>query len=186
MAASAFLWVVFAGFVLMALVGGVVTVTHRNLFQAGMGLLLALFGVAGLLALLLAPFLAAAQVLIYMGGIAVLIIFVVMLTRQVTAQRQPPKGRMVMGALLALGVFALLGYAVYQMAFVNTAWAVTTPPELSVEEVGASVAGLGQALVDVSQFVLPFEVASVLLLAALVGGIAIASPPQENNHATES
>ena len=73
---------------LIALVGGLGVVLSRNLFRAALWLLLSLFGVALLLVLLYAPFLAAVQVLIYMGGITILIIFAVMLTRGMVQARR--------------------------------------------------------------------------------------------------
>lgn len=161
--------VTIAFFVMAAFVlgGSLGVVTNRNLFHAALYLILALCGVAGLFVLLEAPFLAAVQVLIYVGAIAVLITITIMVTRHVmgveSANRQWPLAAVV-GALMA----ATLGFVIMDQ-FAG---------KLPVADVPAdSVARLGAALVSyegMEAYLVPFEVASVLLLAAMIGAIVVA------------
>jgi NADH-quinone oxidoreductase subunit J len=147
-------------------------VTRPNLVHASLWLIAALAGVAVLFVLLEAGFLAAVQVVIYIGAIAILIIFAVMLTRRVMADSGPQVNRNWWGA--ALAALLLFGGLLALLSRVPDAGA-TLPAAISDPE--ALLEDLGQALVDVDRYVLPFEVASVLLLAALIGAIAIARPP---------
>ena len=138
-------------------------VTSKNLFHSALFMVLSFVGVAGLYVLLEAGFLAAVQVLIYVGAISILIIFAIMLTRRLMArdlvQRNAQWG---ISALVALLLFAVLGFVLLR---VN--WPVV---EAAVPDESISI--LGQKLM--STYALPFEVASVLLLVALVGSIIIA------------
>jgi NADH-quinone oxidoreductase subunit J len=147
---------------------GLMVVTTRNLVHAALWLVAALFGVAVTYALLDADFLAVVQVVVYIGAIAILFIFAVMLTRREMRDRGPQMNRnWWFGALLAVltfgGLFLLLrGWS----GFSKTA---------SAYPVGFdAVAALGNALVSPDAYVLPFEVASVLLMAALVGAVYVA------------
>jgi len=138
-------------------------VTSKNLFHSALFLVLSFVGVAGLYVLLEAGFLAAVQILVYVGAISILIIFAIMLTRRLMArdlvQRNAQWG---ISALVALLLFAVLGFVLLR---VN--WPVV---EAAVSQESISI--LGQELM--STYALPFEVASVLLLVALVGSIIIA------------
>lgn len=153
-------WVLAVVMVFAAL--GVVFV--RDVFRAAMLLALCFLTVAGLYLTLSADFLAMVQILIYVGAIGVLIVFAVMLTREV--QHGSPSGRLrvpalIFGALLAVAMIA---------AIVGTNWQTTTQV---VNQ--PTTAGIAQALFDRNKgFVLPFEIASVLLLAAMVGAIVLA------------
>jgi NADH-quinone oxidoreductase subunit J len=146
-------------------------VLARNLFRAALLLLVSLFGVAGLFVLLAAPFLAAVQVLLYMGGIAILIIFGVMLTRGMVQAREVMNSQWDLGAVVAVLFFAVLMAVIVQVSQGNAPLLPSTP----VADVPADSIGLlGAALVDPTQYVLPFEVASVLLAGALIGAVYIA------------
>jgi NADH-quinone oxidoreductase subunit J len=144
-------------------------VTTRKLIHAALWLVAALFGVAILYAILQAGFLAVVQVVVYIGAIAILFIFAVMLTRR----EMLDKGMQtrphwwipaVLGLLILAGlVFLILG----QPAFGRTAAEMPAGVD--------TLRNLGAALVSPDAFVLPFEVASVLLLAALVGAVFVAS-----------
>lgn len=158
-------------------------VMRRNLVHAGLFLVLALFGVAAFFVLLEAPFLAVVQVVIYIGAISILMIFGVMLTRRVADDDTPISTRNAwlagMTAVLALeGLVVLLGaWPDFETTVAPLTRAGVAPNQLSqvlVEE-------LGVALVSPNAFILPFEVASVLLLAALIGAIYIASERNNNN-----
>ncbi|MEA2009028.1 MAG: NADH-quinone oxidoreductase subunit J [Chloroflexota bacterium] len=138
-------------------------VTVKNLFHSALYLILSFVGVAGFYILLEAPFLAAVQILVYVGAIAVLIVFAIMLTRRLMAkdlvQRNSQWGWSALGAGL---LFAVL---IFTLIRVN--WPVVEDT-VSAE----TITILGKELMGT--YVAPFEVASVLLLVALVGSIIIA------------
>jgi len=155
--------VVFIILSLVTLGAALAVVTSKNLFHSALFLILSFVGVAGLYVLLEAPFLAAVQILVYVGAIAILIVFAIMLTRRLMAkdlvQRNAQWGWSALGAVL---LFVALGLILLQ---VN--WPVV---EAAVPEETISI--LGQDLMGT--YLMPFEVASVLLLVALVGSIIIA------------
>jgi len=138
-------------------------VTSKNLFHSALFLVLSFVGVAGLYILLEAGFLAAVQILVYVGAISILIIFAIMLTRRLMAkdlvQRNAQWG---ISALVALLLFALLGFVLLRVNW----------PVVGGDVSAESISILGQKLM--STYAVPFEVASVLLLVALVGSIIIA------------
>ncbi|MFH2037972.1 MAG: NADH-quinone oxidoreductase subunit J [Chloroflexota bacterium] len=148
-------------------------VTTRNLVHAALWLVATLFGVAILYGLLQAGFLALVQVVIYIGAIAVLFIFAVMLTRREMRDKGPQVNQnWGIGAVLALLTFSGLVYILSSWdGFSSTAKAIPLGTD--------SLMMLGKALVSPDAFVLPFEVASVLLLAALVGAVFIASSSKD-------
>ena len=153
---------------LVILGAGFMVVTTRNLIHAALWLIVTLFGVAALYAMLNAGFLAVVQVVVYIGAIAILFIFAVMLTRKDLRDQGPQANRgWWLGALVALLTFGgLYGILRGWSGFSNLPAAI--PPGFD------AVGGLGDALIQPNAFVLPFEVASVLLLAALVGAVYIA------------
>ena len=159
--------VVFAFWVLSALTlisaGGVAVV--RNLLHAVLFLILSFISVAGLFLLLSAEFIAMAQIVIYVGAIAVLVLFAILLTP--AAGRDNGETRMA-GPALLLGIAVA---AVMLFVVNDTDWnTVSESPELTVNE-------LGRALVNT--WVLPFELASVLLTAALIGAIMLTRSAEE-------
>ncbi len=149
--------------------GGLGVVLNKNLFRGAMWLIISLFGVAGLFVLLSAPFLAAVQVLVYIGAIAILITFAVMLTRSMTNIKER-FNRKWLTLIVSVLLFVLL--------LIGVIWPVWgtggTQADKAVPETVATVHDLGVALVDGNQYVLPFEVASLLLTAAMIGAIVIA------------
>jgi len=150
---------------LMTLAGGFYTVLVRNLFHAALGLIVALAGVATLYGLMEANFLAAAQVLIYIGAIAILIIFAVMLTEGVMGRVPRMNDQWGNSVFVALGLLVVL-----QVTLFRFNW----PPGAPAAVPADSILRLGTSLVDPNLYVLPFEVASVLLVAAMIGSIYIA------------
>lgn len=143
--------------------GGVVA--SRNLMHAVLMLILCFLGVSGFFILLSADFLAMAQVIIYVGAISVLMLFAIMLTPAV--ERDNGETRMIAPALLLSVALA----TVFIFVAVDTNWStVTTDPGLTATD-------LGNALL--TTWVLPFEIASVLLTAAMVGAIMLARTEQE-------
>jgi len=125
--------------------------------------------VAGLFVLLSAPFLAAIQVLVYIGAIAILIVFAVMLTRSLTSLRAD-LNRPAASVLVSVLLFLFLAAGIILPVWGRNG----SQANLPLAEVVASTTDLGVALVDRNQYVLPFEVASLLLTAAMIGAIVIA------------
>lgn len=155
--------IIFLFFALLTLSGAVVVVTARNLVHAALCMALCFFGVAGLFVLLEAPFLAVASVLIGVGGISILFLFVVMLTPGVgrymagTSRRWP--WSMTLTVIIFIGLVTML---------TSVRWPTSLAP-LPQD----TIPSLGVALVDPNQYLLPFELVSVLLVAALIGAIFI-------------
>jgi len=134
----------------------------RNVFRAALSLVLCFLVVAGVYITLSADFLAAAQVLIYVGAISVLIILAIMLTREV--QRGSPSNRLRLPAF----VVAILFFGVVVFAMVNTSWQVVDVPPLE-----PTTSALAIKLFGEGGFILPVEIAPVLLLAAILGAIVL-------------
>ena len=152
--------VVFYFLSVVCLGGAIGVVVARNVVYAALLLLVSLMAVAGLFLLLLAEFLALVQVLIYGGAITIVILFVIMLTRvqEVRSMRANPQWPLAIGASLA--VFALLAAAIIKGAPTET-----TRSSVEFVELGDSL---------FAQWAVPFEVASLVLLVALIGAIVIA------------
>lgn len=141
---------------------GLIVVYSRNIIHSGFALLGTFAGVAGFYGLLSLTFLAAAQILIYVGGVLIVILFAIMLTRGIENAGQSNPSRGIIPATL-LGAIAA-GLLIYlALAF---PWQLKTPAEVE-----ASVPPLGNALL--STYVLPFEILSLLLLAALIGAVML-------------
>ena len=156
------------------LVTGFLSVTTRKIFRSAIWLLLSLIGVAGLYFWMEVEFIAAVQIAVYVGGIVVLIIFAVFLTQQ--------SGNEMAKAPPARNIFAALS-ALFGVAFsIKIISNINFP--VSVIIFDSSVNKIGTAMLHTGKngFVLPFEVVSILLLAAMVGCIVIAmkSPEQKN------
>jgi NADH-quinone oxidoreductase subunit J len=163
---------------LLTLIMSWVVVTNRNLFHAALALMASFLGVASLYVLLDAGFLAAAQLLVYIGAISILVIFAIMMTRRLMQTTETPfNSQWVMGAIASLVLFGVTVYVLLQVY----PWRpgdgrLGQAPEVAPEVLRGSVSQLGAAFVDANQYVLPFEITSVLLLAALVGAIVVAWP----------
>ena len=159
-----FMFLVFAG---MAVLGAAVLFFHPSIVHGAFSLVLALLGVAGLYWTLGADFLGATQLLLYVGGVTVLLLFAVMLTTRDSQRIQ--FGRYVLGALLV----GLLGAWLVQacegvLAVIESAGvAVPADPQPTAPAIGA-------AFLDRTQYLLPFEAISVLLLVVLVGAVTLA------------
>ena len=139
-------------------------VLMRNVFRAALLLISCFFAIAGLFVTLGADFLAMVQVLVYVGAIAVLLLLGIMLTREATTG-SPFSRWKIGGAVVSV---ALLGLMI--AVFRATPWKVAVP-EVALKP---TTAALGARLLDAQNgFVLPFEIASVLLLAAVLGAIVL-------------
>ena len=151
----------------LTLVSGVMAVTTRQIFRAAIFLLFSLIGIAGLYFWMQYEFIAAVQIVVYVGGITVLIIFSIFLTQQ-AGEKMPKQNirQQLFSALAALCGFALIMVQLYQHTFTST---TNQPVVPTVENIGTRMLGL-----DEGGFALPFEVVSMLLLSALIGCIVIA------------
>jgi NADH-quinone oxidoreductase subunit J len=150
-------------------------VTTGNLVHAALWLISTLFGVAVTFALLSASFLAVVQVVVYIGAIAILFIFAVMLTRKDMRDQGPQLNKnWWVGALLAILTFGGL-YSLLQ------GWSGLSKTAAAIPSGFDAVSALGNALTSPAGYVLPFEVASVLLVAALVGAVYVAFNPRSGD-----
>jgi len=152
-------------FWVLAVVGvtaALAVVLLRNVFRAALCLVLCFLTVAGIYVTLSADFLAAVQVLIYVGAIAVLIILAIMLTREV--QQGSPSNRLRIPAFLV----AILFLGVMSFAAVNTPWQIA-----GIAPQGPTTLALAEKLFGEGGFILPLEIAPVLLLAAILGAIIL-------------
>jgi len=160
--------IIFLVVALYTLISAVMVVTTRNLVHAALWLVSTLFGVAVVYALLNANFIAVVQVVVYIGAIAILFIFAVMLTRKDMRDSGPQLNKnWWAGAMVAVLTFAGL-------AFLLSGWSGFSKTAAELPAGFDAISLLGEALVSPTAYVLPFEVASVLLLAALVGAVYIA------------
>jgi NADH-quinone oxidoreductase subunit J len=151
----------------MTLACGLLSVTTRQIFRAAIYLLFALIGIAGIYFWLDYQFIAAVQIVVYVGGIVVLIIFSIFLTQQAGDLLPKQKiGRKVFSALAVFCAFALTMLQIYQNEFVLS----------NSTENNATVKNIGQQMLNTGDggYALPFEVISMLLLAAMIGCIVIA------------
>lgn len=145
----------------------ILSVLDRRILRAAIFLLFVLVAIAGLFYMMNFQFLAAVQLILYAGGIVVLIIFSILLTSQINSKLDPPKGtHLFSGLITAVGGIVLSIVTVLQFAF--------KPSEAAA--IGTDMRTIGTQLLDTGEFgyALPFEVISILLLAALVGTIFIA------------
>ena len=154
----------------VTLIAGFLVVTVRNLVHAALWLVATLFGVAIIYTLLNAGFLAVVQVVVYIGAIAILFIFAVMLTRRQAADTGASVNKnWWAGALMSVLTFAALAFLLQSWSGFSKQ-ASGLPDKFSEKAISL----LGDALTSSAGYVLPFEVASVLLLAALVGAVYLA------------
>jgi NADH-quinone oxidoreductase subunit J len=170
--------IVFLIFSAITLGGALLVVVSRNLFHAGLYLMLSLFGVAGLFALLAAPFLAGVQVVVYIGAIAILIILAVMLTPGITQMRDLFNQQWPINLVLAVIFFLVLASIVTPLMSElgvhnwNADFSQRHPAAVPAD----STFTLGKELVDPYGYMLPFEVASLLLMAAMIGAVLLVNP----------
>ncbi len=153
----------------LTLVSALLAVTTRMIFRAAIYLLFSLIGIAGIYFWLQYEFIAAVQIVVYVGGIVVLIIFSIFLTQQAGELMPKQKlGQQIFSALAAFCGLALVMLQLLQHEFIKT----NNPSiEPSVTNIGNQMLGVND-----NGYALPFELVSILLLAALIGCIVIATP----------
>ena len=145
---------------------GVLAVTTGKIFRAAIWLLFCLMGIAGLYFWMQVEFIAAVQIIIYVGGIVVLIIFSIFLTQKSGDEMPKPLLRKSLFALFAVCFgFAFTYLLIYQYGFQSQ----DIPFHLSVAAIGTQMLSINE-----HGYILPFEVISILLLAAMIGCIVIA------------
>jgi NADH-quinone oxidoreductase subunit J len=163
MSASAVIFYILSALILGA---GILSVTTRRIFRSAIYLLGTLIGIAGLYFWMHVEFIAAVQIVVYVGGIVVLIIFSIFLTQQSGRKMQPtPAGRNIAAILAAVSGFLLCCSLIHQYGFTAGDHSFDTSPE----RIGRQMLNTGDG-----GFALPFEVVSILLLAAMIGCIVIA------------
>ena len=139
----------------VTIISAVMVVQSKQLLYSAIALLFTFVGVAGLYIFLWADFIAAVQVVVYVGGILVLIVFGIMLTNKITSVKRG------IGATVVLGILAGIGFMI-----INTPWyqVAATEPAQTTETIGRLL---------MMDYLLPFEVASLLLLGALIGATTL-------------
>jgi NADH-quinone oxidoreductase subunit J len=157
--------VLFYAFAGTAVIAALLTVTVKNIFHSALYLALSLFGVAAIFGLLGSYFLAGLQVLLYIGAVVVLSIFVISMTKHVAEASGASASRGRLPALLT----ALLTLGLLVSAIARTRWETAAGP--AVNALSDDAAAIGRHIL--TDFVLPFEIVSVLLLAALLGAVSI-------------
>ncbi|MEW6146038.1 MAG: NADH-quinone oxidoreductase subunit J [Thermodesulfobacteriota bacterium] len=161
--------VVFYVFAALSVAGALLVITHKNPVSSAVSLVLTLFSTAVLFVLLLAHFVAAIQILVYAGAIMVLFLFTVMFLNlrpealSFDARNMAFKVSVFLVVILFTGYFASMGF--------NRAFSQSGAPAAPTEGFG-TVEGVGRLLF--TDYLLPFELTSVLIVAAIIGVVAIA------------
>jgi NADH-quinone oxidoreductase subunit J len=156
------------------LVFSLLSITTRRILRAAVYLLFVLIATSGLYFMLKYQFMAAVQLTLYAGGIVVLIIFSILLTSHITHRfKHPDLAKLIMG----VGV-ALVGSGVVIATFLTFPFRASTEPELNVD-----MTVIGNQLLSTGKdgYVLPFELISILLLAAMIAAIVIAKKEKNKN-----
>jgi NADH-quinone oxidoreductase subunit J len=162
-------------FATLVLGGGILTITRRNAVHSAIALIVSLLGVAGIYLLQQAEFLFAVQIVLYVGGIMLLFLFVIMLVNLDQAAHERQFNRQWLVALVAVvAVGAEIGYFYYR--YLRAGSVVDVHIEDRVVDTLGNTAGNTQQIADrlFSGYLLPFEIASILLLVAVVGSVVMA------------
>lgn len=146
----------------LALVSAIRVVTSHRIFHAAMWLILSFFGIAAIYLLLESPFMAGIQLFIYIGGVAVLTVIAIMVTKGIMRLDRRMMNDPWISAMIAFSLFAVMAWMTYQIV-----WPAT--PLFSVSD--EDLVLLGMSLVDPSRYLIPFEVISLMLLVVLIGAL---------------
>ena len=153
--------ILFYFFIALAAGSALAILFSRNVFKSALSLLVTLLSVAGLYVLAYAEFVAVTQILVYAGGVLVVILFGIMLTSKLSGQALVVEHKHIFsGTVAAVGFFALL------------AGNIVTPPNAN-NLIPENIRDIGVAIF--SEYTLPFEIAGILLLASLVGAAVVSS-----------
>lgn len=166
MTLESFFFYLMAAFILFS---AYFVVTARNLFRCAIGLAASLIGIAGVYLLMDAQFLSAVQIAVYVGGVVVLVVFAVLMVSDVTQKEylRSPFSRSVAAAIIAELLLMIVAAAAVVQGFGGGAR--PAPDSASVREIGHALLATGPG-----GFALPFEVISLVLVAALVGACTVA------------
>lgn len=172
MNASVIIFYCIAAFILLT---GIIAVSSRKIFRSAIALLFSLTGIAGLYFWMDVNFIAAVQIIVYVGGIVVLIIFSIFLTQKSGEEMpKPPTSRVIFSWLAVLAGLGLIYRLISEYGF----------NQISNQPFNVEVSEIGNQMLSTTEhgYVLPFEAVSMLLLAAMIGCIVIAlkSKPLEN------
>lgn len=160
-------------FAALAILSGAYMVLTRNLLYAGFSLLLTLLSVAAIYVLLFADFVAVIQLMVYVGGVLVLILFGIMLSSRVHDKSVMSENtNSVWGIVISLLTLIGLSYTIWHTEFSSLPWLQAANTDVLGEQ-KSTVQMIGIKLM--TDFVLPFEIASLLLLIALMGAAYIAT-----------
>ncbi|MFC2134832.1 NADH-quinone oxidoreductase subunit J [Bacteroidota bacterium] len=160
--------IIFYLFAAITIVSAIVVVTSKNIIYSAFSLLFTLFSISGLYVLLGADFVAVVQIMVYVGGILILLIFGVMLTNKITSVDIRSGVTNTFPAILA----AVLLLTSLIVVFLSTDW-IILPKELAK----TTTVGIGRLLI--TEYVLVFELLGILLLVALIGAASIARREKE-------
>ncbi|NDK55304.1 NADH-quinone oxidoreductase subunit J family protein [Pontibacter fetidus] len=164
-------------FAILAIVSGAYMVLTRNLLYAGFSLLIVLLSIAGIYVLLFADFIAVTQLMVYVGGVLVLILFGIMLSSRVQDKSVLSENvNTVWGTLVAGLIVVGLSYSILKSNISSLLWLQTMEVDVLGDQ-KSTVQMIGIKLM--TDFVLPFEIASLLLLIALMGAAYIATDKQK-------
>lgn len=169
MSASVVVFYILSAFILVT---GGLAVTSRKIFRSAIWLLFCLTGIAGLYFWLGMQFIAAVQVVVYVGGIVVLIIFSIFLTQQAGREMPSPVRNRALFSALAV----CCGFLLTCVQLVQYSRFQVSEPRYDLSEPDMGVSAIGSQLLSTTEhgYVLPFEVISILLLAAMIGCIVLA------------
>jgi NADH-quinone oxidoreductase subunit J len=174
------LFIVFGAF---AVLGGIGTITRKNVVHALMFLVFAFLNVAAIFFLTQAYFLAVVQILVYAGAIMVLFLFVIMLLNLRTFEQEEQTHRRQRWVALGLSVLVLAEFIIVLAGITFASARGGFTPE-AISAAGGSTKAFGEALFD--QMMLPFEVASVVLLVAMIGAIILVKREKSAGGATRA
>jgi NADH:ubiquinone oxidoreductase subunit 6 (subunit J) len=153
----------------VTLAGAFAAMTLRNLVHCALSLAISFIGVATLFLHLNAPFAAFAQILVYVGAVAILIVFAILLTKNSEAQEERGRGGLVMGIGVTTLVAGAFVFCIMGSSLLNG----------SVHQYEGTTKALGQKLM--SSHVIPLEIMALLLTAAMLGAVILALPEKNKN-----
>jgi len=152
----------------LTIVGTAAAMALRSAIHCILALTIGLVGLAALYLLLGAQFVGFTQILVYVGAVAILAVFAIMMTQGASAPTQPIlSSSWLTGVSVAVAIFAVLAWAIHSTASTRTS---LPQPEVSVNQIGAAL---------MHQFVLPLEIMGLLLTAALIGAVILAMPEKK-------
>ena len=150
----------------LAILGGILIITRKNPVHSALSLILTLLAVAGLYLMLYAPFVAGVQIILYVGGIMVLFLFVIMLVNLDRAQKEDQFNKQWLVGMIAAAALLGLFMAVYLKGkYMFPMQEAKLPEQSNVQEVAVSLYG---------NYMFAFEIASLLLLVAIIGAVVMA------------